>query len=290
MVTVLQRHSSAQGQPLFLCDVSPPRGGDLAPLERAIAVNADFLCVAYAPGSSVRADPTVVAHLLLRKGCEVIFNIAVRDMNRLALQSHLLGADLLGLENLIVLRGDALKQVGTSHFREVHDLRPSELLRSIRDLNNGLDFRGLALRAPTRFCLGSTLDLGRDSDDEIRLAQLKMQAGAQFFITQGLYDIFPIEQFLERYQQHLGQSPDIPVFYGIQIPHLQGLSFSRIPHQVQRDLDQGRQGVEMALELAHQLLSVGINTFYLIPPILPGGRRDYHAAQQVVGAFRPPRS
>ncbi len=107
MTTVVQRYTERRGQPMFLCDFSPPRGAELSTVDQVKQVGADFVCVAYSPGKSVRVDSTVMAHLIGRDGeQQVVFNLACRDMNRLAIQNHLLGAQLLGLENLLVLQGD----------------------------------------------------------------------------------------------------------------------------------------------------------------------------------------
>ena len=93
--------------PVFICDASPPRGSDPALLAPLRGLGADFLSVAYNPGRSVRVNSVAVAHWLEREtGADVVFTIATRDMNRVAVQSLLLGAQLLGLENVIVVRGD----------------------------------------------------------------------------------------------------------------------------------------------------------------------------------------
>ena len=92
---------------IFICDVSPPRGADPGLLEPLRGLDADFLSMAYNPGRSVRVNSVAAAHWLRREtGAEAAFTIATRDMNRVAIQSLLLGAELLELENVIVVRGD----------------------------------------------------------------------------------------------------------------------------------------------------------------------------------------
>ena len=104
---VINKTNSLTARPLFICDFSPPRGADISVFEQARNLSAEFICIAYNPGHSVRVDSTVMAYMIKKRtGKEVIFNLATRDMNKLALQTHLLGAQLLGLENVVILRGD----------------------------------------------------------------------------------------------------------------------------------------------------------------------------------------
>ena len=73
---------------------------------------------------------------------------------------------------------------------------------------------------------------------------------------------------------------------GLQVPAKGGLSFSEVPEDVQRQLDAGRPGEEIAIELARRLMADGHDRIYLVPPVLPRGLRDYEAAQRVIEACR----
>ena len=106
MAKVTKMCSEGRNRPVFICDFSPPRGADPAFLDGARALDADFLCVAYSPGKSVRVDSVIAAHAIRQKaGKDLVFTIATRDMNKLAIQNHLLWASLLGLDNVIVVGG-----------------------------------------------------------------------------------------------------------------------------------------------------------------------------------------
>lgn len=288
MTTVVQKLAERGDHPLFLCDFSPPRGADLSTLEQVKRVGADFICVAYSPGKSVRVDSAVVAHLLHQDGSqEVIFNLACRDMNRLALQNHLLGAQLLDLENVLVLRGDSFIERDLALVKDVSDFTPTQLIRTMASLNEGVDYKGLNLRASTSFCIGATIDLGRDDlKREATLAQRKVAAGAHFFITQAFYDIEMANRFLETYQSLADGEFPKPIIYGLQILLKDGLIFGDVPKSTKQELERGRPGTEIALEQLHAYVESGMTNIYLVPPILRGGRRDYEAAQQVMEAFR----
>ena len=97
MAKVTERRAETD-EIVFVCDVSPPRGADEALLARAGTLDADFLSLAYNPGKAVRVNAALAAHWVKTNTArDVIFTVATRDMNKLAAQSLLVGAALLGL-------------------------------------------------------------------------------------------------------------------------------------------------------------------------------------------------
>ena len=287
MTHVIEKYASNKGRPLFICDFSPPRGVDLSTLERAGELSADFICVAYSPGKSVRVDSAVVAYTLKQQaGKEVIFNLACRDGNRLALQNHFLGAQMLGLDNVVVIKGDDFTPRDLEAVKDVSDFKPTELIQSIKATNEGMDYKGLKLRAPTDFCVGGTIDLGRDIDAEAQLTHRKVQAGADFFLTQAFFDMGRAARFLETYRALTGEEFPRLLFYGVQILDKDGLVFGDVPEKTREELEGGRSGTDIALEVLRDRLNSGITAIYLVPPILRGGRRDYEAAQRVLEAVQ----
>src|SRR4051794_10188154 len=111
MTTVLEAVAAQGPNPVFICDFSPPRGSRPDLLADAAQLEADFICVAYNPGKAVRLDSVTAAFEIGRAtGRDVVFNLSPRDMNKIALQSRLLGADLLGLQNLVVVQGDPITE------------------------------------------------------------------------------------------------------------------------------------------------------------------------------------
>ena len=274
----------ATGRTCFVCDFSPPRAGDSGLLARA-RVGADFVSVAHNPGQSVRVDSAMFASAIraqLRQ--DVVFTLATRDMNKLALQSHLLGAQLLGLENVIVLRGDPFGLRDREGVAEVGDFTPSALIGAIAAMNQGVDFRGTKLDSPTDFCVGAAVDLGRDLVREVILTQRKVQAGAQFLITQPIFDPERASQFRHAYGKVAGGPLGIPVFFGLQLMEPGGISFSAVPQRVREELADGRCGVSLALELCQRFHQDGLRNVYLVPSIAKGGARNYEAAREFLAA------
>ena len=282
MVRVVDCSYESTGRPGFICDFSPPRSGNAAEARRA-DIPADFISVAYNPGRAVRANSAMLAAAIRREtGKETVFTIATRDMNRLAIQSLLLGAQMLGLENVVLVQGDQFNNRDRA-LLAVNGYRPTELIAAIRAMNEGVDFRESSLREPTAFCVGATLDLGRGIEEEAELAVRKVEAGADFLMSQPIFDPDDAHRFRDSYETQGGSPLAIPVFYGLQILEAGGVLFSSVPDGVRAELEGGRSGVEIAVELYGRFREAGLNDVYLMPPIRRGGARDYGAAREFLG-------
>jgi 5,10-methylenetetrahydrofolate reductase len=280
---------AAQGErTLFVCDFSPLKSSAASThVEDARILDTDYICVAYNPGKAVRADSAMLAYTIKQQaGKDVIFNLATRDMNKLAIQSHLLGAEMLGLENVMIVQGDPFNERDLSRQKDVSDFKPTELMEAVGGMNQGLDFKGFKLKMPTDICIGASMDLGRGVEREARLTHNKVEAGAQFFLAQPVFDKTKIASFLEAYEESAGGALNQPVFFGLQVLVKGGVLFSNVPDKLSQELDKGRPGTEIALELLADLRELGIKRIYLIAPILKGGARDYEAAQAVLEAAR----
>ena len=279
MVKVTELCSASTGRPAFICDYSPPRSGRAGDIPPPPA-DADFISVAYNPGRAVRVNSVALAAALQsRHHAQTIFTLATRDMNRLALQSMLLGAQVLELENVIVVAGDPFSPAD-NRAATVNDYRPTDLIGAIADLNGGIDYRERRLRAPSDFCIGATVDLGRGIAAEAQLAADKVAAGAHFLITQPVFEPDDVARFRDACRVAAGNVMDVPVFYGVGLMEQDGISFASVPQPALDDLAAGRSGVDIALEVWEWLRAVGVNDCYLVPPIRRSGARDYEAARE----------
>lgn len=286
MAKVTDRYGSKEA-PVFICDFSPPRGGDPALMEGARVLDADFLSVAYNPAKSVRVLSAIAAHWIRENvGADVIFSIASRDTNLLAAQSLLLGAQQLGLENVLVFKGDAFDSGERVMADHVGDTPPTRLIESISGMNEGVDYRGLRLRGPTDFCIGATVDLTRPLESETGLTRRKAEAGAHYFVFQPTFDTALASAFLSACEERHGTPFRQPVFPGVQVMTDQSVRFGSVDQWVIDDLAKGRSGIDIALQTLHGLWAAGFHSFYLVPPILPGGRRDYETTQAVIESLR----
>lgn len=286
MTRVTDAGFEVTGKTTFICDFSPPRSGNPEDIPCPIP-EADFLLVNRNPGRAVRADSAMLAAVLRqRTGREVVFALLTRDMNRLALQSYLLGAQMQGLENVAVAQGDPFSASDSARVAAVADYRPTELISHISRMNVGIDFRGRRLLSPTEFCIGATVDLGRDVCAQAALAISKVNAGAGFLITQPVYDPEDAARFLAAYEELSGVPCPAPVYWGLQMLEGDSVAFGAVPAWLQQGLAAGRSGVDLALEVYSQFLESSMRNVYLLPSIRPGGERGYMEAQEFLSAAR----
>ena len=269
------------GHSSIMCDFSPPRSGEPNIVTQA-QIDANLILVAYNPGKAVRTSSPMLAAAIQQSGKDTVFTIATRDMNKLAVQSLLLGAQTLGLQNVVVVQGDPFSDRRISGVASVNDYRPTELIADIAMLNQGIDFKGRRLGAPTDFCIGASVVLGRGIEKEARLALKKVQSGAEFLITQPIFDVDHVARFRESYGYHAGKAGTLPIFFGLQILENDGVVFTSVPSSIRSELERGRSGIDIALDLYQKFQDARLNNIYLMPPIKRGGIRNYDAAQEFI--------
>ena len=279
MVKITEGCFEATGHTSIICDFSPPRSGDTAIVDEA-QIDASFISVAYNPGRAVRINSAMLAAAIQRTGKDAVFTMATRDMNKLALQSQLLGAQMLGLQNVVVVQGDPFGKNDQSRVALVNDYQPTGLISGIAEMNRGRDFKESNLRTPTDFCVGATVDLGKPIEEEVKLAVRKVRAGAKFLITQPIFNVDHVGRYRESYGYHADKAGTHPVYFGLQILEKDGVLFSSVPESVKAELESGRSGVDIALELYEKFQAARLNNIYLMPPIKRGGTRNYEAAKE----------
>ncbi|MCH8173530.1 MAG: hypothetical protein IIA70_09535 [Proteobacteria bacterium] len=130
--------------------------------------------------------------------------------------------------------------------------------------------------------MGATIDLGHQLEGETRLVRRKVEAGAQFFLLQALFDPLRLKEFLAGYAQRYGERLVAPVFCGVQVMTEDSLVFGEIPQWVTDDLGRGRSGEDIALQVLRSYVDEGFRSIYLVPPIRRGGARSYGAAREVL--------
>jgi len=287
MKLVLEALKKREQRPFVVCDFSPPKGGIEDLLNHLIQLTPDMFLVAYAPGKSVRINPVFVADWIQTQvNVPAIFTMSPRDMNKNAIQSLLLGAQLKGLDSVFVVKGDQFSTQDLVPQYSVNDFMPTDLIASIRTMNKRKDFLGKELHYPTNFCIGAALDISRPWQNEAWLTKLKIERGCEFLISQPVFDPDLPDRFLEFYKVEIGENLDVPIMWGIQMVDKNTVSFATVPKWINGDLEDGHLPYEIAIDLMGRYLEKGINTFYLIPTIFRGGRRDYLSAQAVIEEIR----
>ncbi|MCM8780500.1 MAG: methylenetetrahydrofolate reductase [Candidatus Omnitrophica bacterium] len=191
------------GKFLVTSEIGPPKGIETkAILEDAelIRGRVDAINVTDLQSSVMRLGSLAVCVLLKQRNFEPIFQITCRDRNRLALQSDILSAAALGIENILVLTGDHPALGDHPEAKPVFDLDSVQLLQVVRRLQDGFDMKGNKLdgNAP-RFCVGAVVNPGADPiEPQIIKMEKKIEAGAEFFQTQAVYDLKVFENFLKK--------------------------------------------------------------------------------------------
>lgn len=206
----------SEGRFVVSVEMLPPRGHDLSKtLAGAKLLNdsgVDAINIPDGPRASARMSPMAMAVRLEREiGIETIIHYCCRDRNLLGMQSDLLGAHSLGLRNVLIITGDPPKLGDYPDATAVFDVDSIGLTNMVTRLNNGLDVGGNPIGEPTAFYVGCGVNPGSpDLDREIARFEWKVDAGAQFCITQPVFDVEALLRFLERVR-----GPRIPVIAGV---------------------------------------------------------------------------
>jgi methylenetetrahydrofolate reductase (NADPH) len=189
------------GKFLVTSEIGPPKGIETKVLledAELVRGRVDAINVTDLQSSVMRLGSLVVCSLLKQKGFEPIFQVTCRDRNRLALQSDILSAAALGIENLLILTGDHTTMGDHPEAKPVFDLDSVQLLQVVHQLQQGTDMKGNKLEgAAPKFCVGAVVNPGADPiEPQIMKMEKKIEAGAEFFQTQAIYDIKIFENFL----------------------------------------------------------------------------------------------
>ncbi len=187
---------------LVTMEVNPPKGTDLseilAAVERVGAL-VDAINVTDGSGAIMRASSVAVAKEILDAGVDPILQLTCRDRNSLALQADLLGASILGIRNLLLLKGDDPKAGDHPEAKPVFEIDSAGLMRVARGLTEGKDMTGNVLKGLPYFCIGAAADPGaKDLEVETQKLKAKIDGGAQFFQTQAVFNAAPLRAFMER--------------------------------------------------------------------------------------------
>ncbi len=206
----------ASGEFCTLVEIVPPRGIDCSKeLEGAAylyKLGVHAINVPDSPRASARMSAqSLCVQIQQHVGIETVLHYTCRDRNMLSIQSDLIGASSIGLKNILCLTGDPPKMGNYPNATAVFDVDAIGLVRVVQGLNHGLDIGANSIGASTGFTVSVAANPGvPDIEQEIRRFELKVEAGAEFCITQPVFDLALLETFLRRIE-----SFRIPVIAGI---------------------------------------------------------------------------
>ena len=275
----------AAGRFVISVEMDPPRGLSthklLAGASLLVESGADIINVADSPMARMRMSPWAVCNLLQQQiGIETVLHFPTRGRNLLRVQGDLLAAHALGVRNVFVVMGDPTAIGDYPNAADNYDVVPSGLIKLIKQgFNAGVDQAGTDIGQPTSFFAGTALNLSpADPQQEIKNLRRKLKAGADFILTQPIYDPIAAACFLQQVEEALGEPLRIPVLVGI-LPlvssrhaaflhnEVPGIS---IPEPIRARIEgagenASAEGIKIAIELVEQLRPF-IQGVYLMPP------------------------
>ncbi len=196
------REAFDSGKFVVTAEVGPPKGTDVAGLEEHVELlkdKVDGLNVTDNQSSVMRISSLAVCRMILDRGGEPILQLTCRDRNRMALQSELLSAAVLGVNNVLCLTGDYISVGDHPQSKAVFDLDSVQLLQTVELLNGGKDLAGNDLQGPTALFPGAVVTPEADPiEPQMIKFEKKIAAGARFIQTQAIYDLDNFKRFMER--------------------------------------------------------------------------------------------
>lgn len=265
-------------------ELDPPKGAIARKLLHAAGelkkAGADAINVGDSPMARVRMSCMATCKLIKDQvGIETIMHFTTRDRNLMGLQADLLGCQALGIKNILALTGDPPSVGKYAHATAVYDVDSIGLIKVISQLNEGMDIAGNSIGTPTSLTIACALNPTHENRQlEIERFRKKLDAGAHFVMTQPIYQLSDLTDFLNDF----GECP-VPILVGIMPLHsfkhaeylhneVPGIS---IPEHIRKAMEKaGDQGAEVGLVLAEELLeeirplAAGV---YLVPSF---GRHD----------------
>ena len=258
------------GKFVVTAEIGPLKGTDTTEIEEVASLlrgRVDAANVTDQQSSVMRLGSLATCHLLRERGLDPVFQMTCRDRNRLALQSDLLSAWVLGIENVLAITGDLPSLGDHPQAKPVYDLDSVQLLWVIKRLNEGYDMVGNELEGKLNFFPGAVVSPGADTEAKLELQLIKMEkkieAGARFFQTQAVYNTDSFARFMKRVEGF-----NVPVLAGI-IP-LKSAGMARFMNKnvagvsVPEELidrmaeaeDKARTGIEIAANLIKELRDI----------------------------------
>ncbi len=257
------REALAHKSFVVTAEVGPPKGTDIGLLRHHIELlkdKVDGLNVTDNQSSVMRVSSLAACRLIVESGGEPILQLTCRDRNRLALQSELLSAWVLGVRNVLCLTGDYVTVGDHPDAKPVFDLDSVQLLQTVGQLNAGKDLAGHDMQGATGFFAGAVVTPEADPiEPQLLKFQKKIAAGARFFQTQAIYDLDKFKRFMEHARRY-----DVKILAGIVLLVSAGMARYMnknvpgifVPESLIQELAQAEKGkaIEVGIRIAGRMI------------------------------------
>jgi 5,10-methylenetetrahydrofolate reductase len=255
------RDAFKNGKFVVTAEVGPNKGTDVQEfLENAELFKSRVTAVNVTDQQSavMRLSSLAGCLLLKEKGLEPVLQMTCRDRNRIALQSDLLAANVLGFENVLCLTGDYVTLGDQPHAKPVFDLDSVSLLYAAKELEKGKDLSGNELKGAPKFLLGACVTPGADPlEPQLLKLERKVKAGAEFIQTQAIYEPKKFEAFMKEANKF-----NIPIMAGIVL--LRSAAMARfmnknvagihVPDTLIDEIDNAEDKASKGIEIAARLI------------------------------------
>ena len=199
------KQAFASGKFVVSGEVGPPKGTNIHEMLQHIDLlkdKVDALNVTDNQSSVMRISSLAVCKLIKEHGGEPILQLTCRDRNRLALQSELLSASILGINNVLCLTGDYITIGDHAEAKPVFDLDSVQLIQALHQMEKGKDLAGNDLQGSPQFFAGAVVTPEADPiEPQLLKFEKKVKVGAEFFQTQAIYDIGNFKKFMQYARQ-----------------------------------------------------------------------------------------
>lgn len=248
------------GKFVVTAEVGPPKGVDIKEMFEDAELfrrRVDAINVTDQQSSVMRLGSLSTCRLLKERGLEPVFQMTCRDRNRIALESDLLSAYVLEIENVLCLTGDHVFLGDHPEAKPVFDLDSVTLLETATQLQQGRDLAGKELKGSPKFFLGAVVSPGADPlEPQIIKMEKKVKVGAQFFQTQAVYEPKEFERFMQQIK-HL----NVPVLVGIVLLKSAGMARfmnrnvagGHVPDNLIEEIDKADNKQQKSVEIAARL-------------------------------------
>lgn len=190
-----------KGDFVVTAEIGAPHGADSNLLAERVEIVRDY-CDAINVPDNARGVPTmsstICAHYVMQAGAEAIMHLTTRDRNRISIQSELYGAYALGVRNVLIIAGDHAQHGSHPEAKVVYDLDTITTIELITKLGAGIDSAGDELEGVPDFYIGATFNPNTSVlEEQVLQTEKKLNAGAQFFQTQAIFEPDRLKEFME---------------------------------------------------------------------------------------------